>query len=109
MNTNFETMLKQCEQQAEKTLEATRIDDMMEYSSIFNNYFTQLQQIIEKSDDIDHAKLDNLKTLIEKLAEKLNAHKKEVSTAIANLGKSKVTKAYKPSRYTAARKFDSRT
>ncbi len=109
MENNFNIMLKQCEKQAEKIIISSNIDEIIGYSYIFNNYFEQLKQIIDNSKKIDTSQLNNLQSLIVKMEEKLNLHKNDVTKAIHNLGKMKVTNAYGKPRKNPARKFDSRT
>ncbi|HIZ89609.1 MAG: hypothetical protein MSA07_08235 [Mucispirillum sp.] len=85
----FDIMLKQCEVQAEKLCSIDIDEKYLNEIDIFNNYFSQLKQIIE-SEKENHAKekvkklADLLQTFIKRIEEEQAATKNKINTLNRN-------------------------
>ncbi len=88
MNT-FDIILKQCEVQAEKLCSINIDEKYLNEIDIFNNYFSQLKQIIE-SEKENQAKekvkklADLLQTFIKRIEEEQAATKNKINTLNRN-------------------------
>lgn len=86
----FDILLQQCEKQAEK-LCSIEIDDGYIYElDVFNNYFFQLQQIIDAGQQEQmKTKVSRLICLINSLVERIQQNQKDTSARINNIIKNK--------------------
>ena len=86
----FDILLHQCEKQAEK-LCSIEIDDSYLFEiDVFNNYFSQLQQIIDANEERNvKEKIANLLSLINNMVERIQANQQETSARINDLLKNK--------------------
>ena len=86
----FDILLHQCEKQAEK-LCSIEIDDSYLFEiDVFNNYFSQLQQIIDANEERNvNEKIANLLSLINNMVERIQANQQETSAHINDLLKNK--------------------
>lgn len=86
----FDILLHQCEKQAEK-LCSIEIDDSYLFEiDVFNNYFSQLKQIIDANEERNvKEKIANLLGLINSMVERIQANQQETSVRINDLLKNK--------------------
>ncbi len=86
----FEIMLNQCEKQAEKLCSINIDDDYINEIDIFNNYFIQLQQIIESDTSLhDKNKVANLLELLNNIIKRVQENQNVSAAYIDNLKKNK--------------------
>lgn len=107
---DFDILLRQCELQAEK-LCAINIDEKyINEIDIFNNYFSQLKQIIENENNNNQTKdkvknlADLLQTFIKRIEEEQTATKEKIN----NLNKNRNMVGYGAVKYQFAHRINRR-
>lgn len=106
---SFDIMLQQCELQAEKLCFIDIDDKYIDEIDIFNNYFSQLEQVI-KHDNICQAekKIGKLSELLKTFIKRIENAQAVVKTEIDNLNKNRNMVGYGAVRYQFAHRINRR-
>ncbi len=105
----FDIILQQCETQAEKLCFMEMNDTYSDEIDVFNNYFTQLQQIIEH-DKSCHAekKVGRLSELLQTFIKRIEEEQTATKEKINNLNKNRSMVGYGAVKYQFAHRINRR-
>lgn len=91
----FDILLHQCEKQAKKLCSMEIDETYVDEIDIFNNYFSQLKQIIDANEQQQmKVKVNNLLTLLNILIDRIKQNQLDTSNRINNLMKNKNMVSY---------------
>ncbi len=87
---DFEVILHQCKTQARKLCSIEMNDEYASEIDVFNNYFSQLQQILDNNEELhSNAEIDKLLCLIQEVIKRIQDKQESVSEQINSLKKNK--------------------
>ena len=87
---DFEVILHQCKTQARKLCSIEINDEYITEIDVFNNYFGQLQQILDNNQELhSNAEIEKLVYLIQEVIKRIQDKQEQVSEQINSLKKNK--------------------
>ena len=87
---DFEVILHQCKTQARKLCSIEINDEYITEIDVFNNYFGQLQQILDNNQELhNNAEIEKLVYLIQEVIKRIQDKQEQVSEKINSLKKNK--------------------
>lgn len=105
----FEIMLRQCENQAEKLCAIPLDENYIREADIFDNYFMQLKQIIEKEKENNiKEKVKKLLSLMNIFIERMVKEKTNLQNKANNIKRNRSMLGYGKERYQTAFRINRR-
>lgn len=87
---DFEVILDQCKTQARKLCSMEINDEYASEIDVFNNYFSQLQQILDNNEELHtNTEIEKLLCLIQEVIKRIQDKQESVSEQINSLKKNK--------------------
>lgn len=106
---DFDIILRQCELQAEKLCSIDIDEEYINEIDIFNNYFSQLKQIIENDNNNQtKEKVKNLADLLHTFIKRIETEQAATKDKINNLNKNRNMVGYGAVKYQFAHRINRR-